>query len=269
MPQFSYILDAPGSFGAMTEFERALRRLEELGYTGIEFSLSSPPGFDMDELQRALAATSLKLVSFLTGWSYFNEGLCLCARDPAVRERAVARLRGHVETAERFGAILVIGQMQGFLQDEPDPEVANGRIADCLRQVGHHAEAHGVTLVLEPVNHLQVGFNHTVAQVLQMIQAVESLALRPMVDTLHMNIEERSLADPIRRVGTDLAHVHLCETNGSLFGTGHLDVVEVFRALQEIGYDRFISVKIYRGATWEEGAASTMAYLRTLGVVDR
>ncbi|MBI4551498.1 MAG: sugar phosphate isomerase/epimerase [Candidatus Latescibacteria bacterium] len=267
MPSFSYILDPPGSFGTMAEFERALRRLKELGYAGIEFSLPSPPGFDLDALERALTATRLTMVSFLTGWSYFNEGLCLCAKDPAIRERAVARLLGHVETAARFGAILVIGQMQGFLQDEPDSTIANDRIAECLGAVAHRAEARGVTLVLEPVNHLQVGFNHTVAHVLRMVRRVGSPALRPMVDTLHMNIEERSLTDPIRLAGADLAHVHLCETNGSIFGTSHLDFAAVLRTLTEIGYDRFISVKIYRGATWEEGASTTMAFLRTLGLV--
>lgn len=267
MFKFSYIMvDPPKDFGPFAGFERALGRLAALGYRGVEFSLTHPLGFDAAALERALKAAGLALPSLLTGWSYFNEKLCLCSPDPAVRDRAVQRLLGHVEIAERFGARLVVGQMQGFLPDEPDEKTANERIADCLRRVARAAETKGVSLVLEPVNHLQVGFNHTVAQALDLIRRVDSPALRPMVDTLHMNIEEKSLIDPIHAVGASLAHVHLCETNGSRFGSGHLDFPAVFRALSDVRYDGFISVKIYRGASWEEGASGAMMFLKAMGV---
>jgi D-psicose/D-tagatose/L-ribulose 3-epimerase len=123
-----------------------------------------------------------------------------------------------------------------------------------------------VTVVFEPVNHLQVGFNHTVAEVMNMVQRVNSPALRPMVDTIHMNIEERSVTEPIHRVGKNLAHVHLCETNGAMLGTGHLDVPAVVSALTEIRYQGYVSVKIYRAVSWEQGAQGAMVYLKDIGV---
>ncbi|MSS72413.1 MAG: sugar phosphate isomerase/epimerase [Candidatus Latescibacteria bacterium] len=265
MFKFSYIMVAPPKdFGPFADFERALGRLAELGYRGVEFSITHPLGFDVDALERALKATGLALPSLLTGWSYFNEGLSLCSPDPAVRDRAVQRLLGHLDVAARFNALLVVGQMQGFRSDEPDEKAANERIVDCLRRVARAAETKGVILVLEPVNHLQVGFNHTVAQALDLIRRVGSPALRPMVDTLHMNIEEKSLTDPILTAGAALTHVHLCETNGSLLGSGHLDFPAVFRALSDVRYDGFISVKIYQGASWEEGASGAMAFLKAM-----
>lgn len=267
MFKLSYILvDPPKAFGPFSDLERALNRLADLGYRGVEFSLTHPLGFDLSALERALKAAGLALPSLLTGWSYFNEGLCLCSPDASVRDRAVDRLLGHLDVAARFNALLVVGQMQGFLRDEPDEKVANGRIAECLGRVARAAEAKGASLVLEPVNHLQVGFNHTVVQALGLIRRAGSPALKPMVDTFHMNIEERSVTDPIRAVGASLAHVHLCETNGGLLGSGHLDFPTVFRALSDIGYDRFISVKIYRNATWEEGASGAMAFLKRMGL---
>jgi sugar phosphate isomerase/epimerase len=101
-----------------------------------------------------------------------------------------------------------------------------------------------------------------VAEVLRLIAAIGSPAYGPMVDTLHMNIEERSLVQPILDCGTELRHVHLCESNGSLFGTGHLDFAAVLRALREVGYRGFASVKVYRGAGLEEAACTSMAHLR-------
>jgi sugar phosphate isomerase/epimerase len=207
MFKFSYVMvDPPKDFGSFADFERALKRLADLGYQGVEFSLTHPLGFEFSALERALEAAHLALPSLLTGWSYFNEGLCLCSPDATVRDRAVERLLGHVELAARVKALLVVGQMQGFLRDEPDATIANERIVDGLRRVARAAETRGVTLVLEPVNHLQVGFNNTVAQALSLLKGVGSPALKPMVDTFHLNIEERSVTDPIYTVGENLAH---------------------------------------------------------------
>jgi D-psicose/D-tagatose/L-ribulose 3-epimerase len=119
-----------------------------------------------------------------------------------------------------------------------------------------------VGLVMEPVNHLQVGFNTTVAEVRAMVARVGSPRLRPMVDTLHMNIEERSLVEPIHALGADLGHVHLCETNGGIFGSAHIDFAAVLRALDDIGYTGFIAVKVYRNATWGVGAATAYDVVR-------
>ncbi len=86
-----------------------------------------------------------------------------------------------------------------------------------------------------------------------------------MVDTIHMNIEDSSLTQPIRDCGADLRHVHLCESNGGLFGSGNIDFGPVLKALGEIGYGRFASVKVYRNATHREAARTSIEYLRRLG----
>jgi D-psicose/D-tagatose/L-ribulose 3-epimerase len=115
------------------------------------------------------------------------------------------------------------------------------------------------------VNHLQVGFNNTVAEVQSLIAAIGSPAVRPMVDTIHLNIEERSLTDPILNCGKSLRHVHLCESNGGPFGTGHIDFMGVGRALKQIGYTGFASVKVYRQSDLETAARESIDYLRRVG----
>ena len=66
--------------------------------------------------------------------------------------------------AARLRSLVVVGLLQGFRSDEPDPAVANERIAEALSRVARVAESRGVRIVVEPVNHLQVGFNHTAAE---------------------------------------------------------------------------------------------------------
>jgi sugar phosphate isomerase/epimerase len=85
-----------------------------------------------------------------------------------------------------------------------------------------------------------------------------------MVDTLHMHIEEHLPVECVFEVGKNLRHVHLSESNGGLLGSGNADLAETVQALKAIDYDHFVSVKVYRAATWRDAAQSAMAYLTNL-----
>ena len=264
MIRYSYIvIDPLASFASDGEIPSTLALLKTCGYEGVEFNLTQPPGVDLDRLERWVADAGLVIASFLTGEAY-REGLCLCSPDGEIRRRTVGRLIGYLSVARRFNAVLVVGLLQGLHSDEPDESLAQDRIVDGLREVAAAAEEMAVEVVVEPVNHLQVGFNNSVSEVRRLIETVGSPALGPMVDTIHMNIEERSLTQPILDCGPDLRHVHFCESNASLFGSGHIDFAAVIGALDEIGYDRFASVKVYRGAGLEEAARSSMEVLRKI-----
>ena len=130
--------------------------------------------------------------------------------------------------------------------------------------MGAAADEADVDIVVEPINHLQVGFNNSVGEVRELTAAAGSSRLHPMIDTVHMNIEETSLLQPIRDCGASLRHVHLCESNGAILGTGHIDFAAVLETLDSIGYDGFGSVKVYRKAETVAAARTSMDYLRSL-----
>jgi D-psicose/D-tagatose/L-ribulose 3-epimerase len=58
-----------------------------------------------------------------------------------------------------------------------------------------------------------------------------------MLDTFHMNIEERSLGDALRAAGSRLCHVHTCENDRGAPGSGHVPWSEVAQALRDINYN--------------------------------
>jgi sugar phosphate isomerase/epimerase len=258
--KWSYLFYEP--VYSLADLSQRIQALASLGYQGIELSAAHPLNYAVDDVAALADRYRLPVVSLLSGWSYAHEGLCLSSPDAGVRARAVARLIEYVEQAGRLRAVLVVGLMQGLRRDEPDPARANERIADCLRQVARAAVDHGITIVIEPVNHLQVGFNHTAAEVAALVDAVASPGLGYMLDTIHMNIEERSILQTIRTHGPRIRHFHLCETNGAPFGTGNLDFAAVCTALREARYTHAVSVKIYRQMAWEEGVRSAAAFLR-------
>jgi sugar phosphate isomerase/epimerase len=266
MANLSYIIvERPDTFGSLDNFTAALRRIKELGYDGVEFNLTRPAGFEVDALARFVESIHLPVVSFLTGANYFSDGLCLSSPRAEVRQRAVERLREYAKIAARFGAVLVIGQMQGFLSDEPDRAVGEARIEECLKRVVEAAEQYGTTIAFEPVNHLQAGFNNSLSDVMALAARLGSVRFKPMLDTFHLNIEEKSMTEPIYRAGRDLGHFHLCESNGSLLGSGHLDFKEIFAALRTTGYAGYVSTKIYR-QPWAVGAEASIRFLAELNL---
>jgi D-psicose/D-tagatose/L-ribulose 3-epimerase len=245
------------------ELAARLRHLADLGYGGAEFQLAHPFGIDPVRLERLLKDCGLAVPSFLTGAAY-PEGLCLCSPDPAVRKATVDRLIGYLPTVKRFDAIMVVGLLQGLASDEPNVELAVPRIEEGFRRVTEAAEKAGVDVVIEPVNHLQVGFHNSVGEVRALIARIGSPRLRPMVDTIHMNIEEDSLTGPIRDCGASLRHVHLCESHGGRFGTGRVDFHAVLGALKQSGYHEWSSVKVYRRLAFKEAARTSIDFLRSL-----
>ena len=255
------LIDPPSLWGG--SIDDTFRFIRSIGYDGVELNLTPELAGLLDQVEDAARASDLPVVSLLTGAAY-GEGLCLSAPDASIRDRTVERLVENLETAKRFGAILVIGLLQGLRSDEPDPAAAQARIVSCLQQVGREAETRGIDIVIEPVNHLQVGFNNSVGEVLHLIRDTGSTAFHPMVDTIHMNIEETSLVQPIHDCGARLRHVHLCESHGGLPGTGRIDFAAVLDALEGVGYPHFASVKVYRKAGLREAVEQSMAFFKGL-----
>ncbi|MBS0267313.1 MAG: sugar phosphate isomerase/epimerase [Planctomycetes bacterium] len=248
----------------LSELARRMAVLAELGYQGVELTACHPPPFSAADLLRVSREVQLPVVSFLSGWSYGHEKMCLASAEVSVRQRTVERLTGYVEFAAELGALVVVGLLQGLRTDEPDEAQAVARIADGLGQVARRAEACGGQLVLEPVNHLQVGFHHTAAEAAALVERVGSPALGYMLDTIHVHIEERSMAETIRQHGGRIRHFHLCESNGGPFGSGALDFPLVLKTLHATGYRRYLSVKIYRQLDWETAARTAAAHVLPL-----
>ena len=74
-----------------------------------------------------------------------------------------------------------------------------------------------------------------------------------LLDTYHMNIEEKSFRDAILTAGDRLVGFHVGENNRTCPGRGHLDWNEIFGTLREIGYDKRIVAEPFLMAGGEVG----------------
>jgi len=243
--KLSYVLPDPGTYRDWAEFDGDLDCLKRAGYDAVELQIGDPAMFDEGRVRRSLDDVGLSMCAFQTGTTYGTRGNCLSSPNEAVRQRTTALLKSFVDLASRWHSVIVFGSLQGRRSDEPDEATGTQRIREAIAEVGHYATDRGAVLAFEPVNHEEVGFHNTIAEVAGVVRRLNLPGVRMMIDTFHMNIEEKDLTGCFVEHGDILAHVHLSETNRDTLGTGHWPTAAFFDALDAIDYQGYCSVGVY------------------------
>jgi D-psicose/D-tagatose/L-ribulose 3-epimerase len=114
-----------------------------------------------------------------------------------------------------------------------------------LKTLCRHAKQRNKLICLEPLNRFETDFINTCEQALKMVEDVGSPALKLLLDTFHMNIEEKSSAAAIRKAGRHLGHVHGCGSDRGTPGNDHIDWKSIARALKDIGYNDDVVIESF------------------------
>jgi D-psicose/D-tagatose/L-ribulose 3-epimerase len=162
--------------------------------------------------------------------------------DAAIRENGMSYLRQAIEAAQTLGATNLVGPMYSAVgrtwQQTPDERARDvDLLVKNLSELAKHAGDHGVVLCIEPLNRFETSFINLATQAIEVVDRVNHPACQIMLDTFHMNIEEKSAGAAIRAAGKRLKHVHACENDRGAPGSGNVTWNEVAQALRDIGYD--------------------------------
>ncbi|SDB24481.1 sugar phosphate isomerase/epimerase family protein [Bauldia litoralis] len=228
------------------------KTIKGLGYDFIELLVPEPGELDLGKTRAALEAAGLGVVLA----ARVNLDRNLSSDDPARSQAGVDYLRTCIETAATLGATIVGGPLYGsplvFAGRAPKPVDEAERLARKVRCVaglqavaGEAADA-GIRLAVEPLNRFETDVCSTIAQGLELVEAVDRPAVGLMLDTFHMHMEEASLAEAILAAGKHIAHFQANENHRGFIGTGATDWTAVCRALAEVGYAGPISLEPFR-----------------------
>ena len=194
--KLSYVLPDPASYREWDEFDGDLACMKKAGYDAVELQIADPTMFDERRVRQSLQQADYEMCAFQTGSTYGSRGNCLSTADETVRLRTIVLLKSYVDLASRWNALIVFGSLQGRLSDEPNRQAGQSRIWEALREVGHYAATQHATLAFEPVNHSEVGFHNTIAQAACLVRSLNLASVRMMIDTFHINIEEKDVLAP-------------------------------------------------------------------------
>lgn len=222
-------------FGAETL--ELVTKVKQLGFEIIEICIEDPSTIDADRIRGVLDDEGLD--ALVCG--AFGPDRDMSAEDDGVRAAAAQYLRTCIDIAARLGSKTVCGPMYAGVGNtqvrEPAARRAQWRrAAESLAPVADYAADHGVKLALEPLNRFETDLVNTVDQGLRLLEDIARSNVGLLLDTFHMNIEEKSIPDAIRRAGRHIFEFHACSSDRGTPGEDHLPWPEIAAALANVGY---------------------------------
>lgn len=131
-----------------------------------------------------------------------------------------------------------------------------------LRELTPHLEDRGVTFCLEPLAPSETNFINTAAEAVALVREVDSPQVRIILDVKAMSSELTPIPEIIRRSRGHFAYFHANDRNLKGPGFGDVDFTPILATLNEVGYDGYVSVEVFK---FEEGpeviARASLAYL--------
>lgn len=230
-----------------------LKKTKALGFDFIELLVPEPEDdLDTAELRRICDGEGLDVVLA----ARVNLQRSIASDDPAARQGGIDYLKSCIDAADALGARIIGGPLYGeplvFAGRAPQPWNADQiaaraqRTIDGLAEVAPLAAAAGKVFGLEPLNRFETDIVNTTVQANEVVDAVGSPGLGVMLDTFHMNMEERSIPDAIHAAGNRLVHFQANENHRGFPGTGNMDWPSILRALHQVAYRGPISLEPFR-----------------------
>lgn len=228
-----------------------LPKIKEGGFDGVEISRFNFAGLPSSAIRRALEVNELDCTfcSALTGQ------LTLTMRD----QLALSFLKDAIHCARDLGASLLVGPFcapVGYLPGRRRTADEWKQVIENLTALIPTLEEAKVTLAIEPLNRFETFFLNTMADARALFDAVNHAGIGALFDTFHANIEEKSVRTSLRSIGPRLKHVHACENDRGIPGSGHVAWDELREGLRELNYDGWVVIESFGFAIQEIAAAA-------------
>ena len=163
----------------------------------------------------------------------------ISSADLAVREAGIKFLCDIMHQMVKINCSILIGALYNHWPydfADTDKPALWSRAVESLKIVGDEAGHLGVTIALEILNRFESCILNDVDEGIRFVHDIDKPAVKLLLDTFHMNIEEDNIAEAFRKAGDLVAHVHIGEGNRKLPGKGHLPWGEIGQALKDINY---------------------------------
>jgi D-psicose/D-tagatose/L-ribulose 3-epimerase len=229
------------------------QRIRNLGFDFVELLVPEPEDdLDLHETAAALRDADLDVVLA----ARVNLQRSIASADPECRLGGIEYLNRCVDVAKTLDAKIIGGPLYGeplvfagrapVAWSDDDIQRRADRTVEGLAAVAPRAADEGCVFALEALNRFETDIASTTRQAIEICDAVGSSGLGLVLDTFHMNMEERSITDAIRAAGRRVVHFQANENHRGFPGTGHLDWPVIMKALADIDYRGPVSLEPFR-----------------------
>lgn len=238
----TFIWESPFSSDALYLFDK----VAAMGYSALEVCIENPALIDANLLRKASEQSGIEVL--ICG--AFGPGRDISDTDATVRQAGVSYVKTCIDIAAAVGTKLVSGPMYtetGKIGVQtPDAKAQRMAFAvENMKILADYAKSAQIKLAVEPLNRFETDFLNTVSQGLQFFEQIAADNVGFLLDTFHMNIEEKNIPDAIRLAGNKIFNFHACGNDRGAPGADHIDWNGIKEALQAVAYDGYLVVESF------------------------
>lgn len=167
----------------------------------------------------------------------------------AIREKAIIRLKEAIDCAQALNSKIICGPFHSafatFTNRRPPEDQEYSWSAEVLHAAGEYAAQANIILTVEALNRFECYLCNTMEQLSELVNRVSHPNVKAMFDTHHANMEEKKLAQAIKKIAPVLAHVHISENDRGTPGDGHIPWDETFATLASIKYKGWLTIEAF------------------------
>lgn len=219
--------------------EKTMGRLARFGYDGIEI-IGEPKEINVKEVKELSLSYGLEIPSVAGIWPPRRD---LINPDEKIRRSTIQYVKDCIKMIATLGGYVFSGFIpSAVMKTQPiTSEKREWQLAiKSTKELAEYALDFDVKLGIEPINRFETYFINRADQALKLIEDVNMDNVGVTLDNFHLNIEESSTTDAIKKIGKKLVNFHVADNNRMPPGQGQSDWKAITNALKEIKYGKYM-----------------------------
>jgi D-psicose/D-tagatose/L-ribulose 3-epimerase len=221
-------------------------KVAKFGFDVVEIAVDDPALIDVSAVRTALKKHGLKAAVC----GAFGPSRDLTNASAEVQQNALDYIEACLDICNELDAGFLGGPMYAAVgkarmlpaderKKEWDLAVKN------LQKVCKMAADRDLQIALEPLNRFESDLVNTAEDVVRLIDDINHPAAQIMLDSFHMNIEERNIEKAIECAGERLIHLQVAENYRGAPGSGQTDWASYRKALEKIKYEGIVTIESF------------------------
>lgn len=238
----SYVWVSPFSSHTLDQLQHA----KDIGFDIYEIGVENPEVIDIELVKEE--ADKIGIAVHICG--AFGERRDIGSDIKEYREEGMQYIKTLIDMAKVTGSPYVAGPMYAAtgktgIADGGERKRQREYVLENMKHIAEYAASRNIKLALEPLNRFETDFMNTVYQGLMLMDELKQDNVGFLLDTFHMNIEEKNIPSAIRLAGNKLYDFHACANDRGTPGEDHFNWPEIKKALADINYDGSVVIESF------------------------
>lgn len=221
---------------------------------------------EQEAISKLMVQLGMEFGQFVGTMTFSN--VTFAGRDENLREKILGDVRESVEIAKRMNT-KTVHNVLGLAHPRLSSDFQLANAIELLKRIAAIYEPHGITMVMEPMNHKidHPGmFLHTIPQAYAIAKGVGSPSVKILYDIYHIQIQEGNLLPTMDYAWDEIAYFQMGDTPGrNEPGSGEINYKNVLQHIQDKGYRGFVGLE---HGTSEPGSGGEEKTIKAYRLVD-